>query len=71
FSDDLSVKWTQIQNKPTRSVGFAYDLPPERPNPIISVYSWVEPTLRAAEFLIQHHPPSFPRRREFIENFKK
>ncbi|KJJ13198.1 hypothetical protein HMPREF3156_02353 [Neisseria sp. HMSC06F02] len=32
---------------------------------------WLEPTLRAAEFLIQHHLPSFLRRRESIGNFKK
>ena len=36
----------------TRSVGFAHDLLPKHPNPIISVYSWIEPTLRAAWFLI-------------------
>ncbi|WP_308026631.1 hypothetical protein [Neisseria mucosa] len=52
-------------------MGFAHDLPPEHLNPIISVYPWVEPTLQAAEFLIQHYPPSFPRRRESIGNFKK
>jgi len=52
-------------------VGFAHDLTSEHLNPIISVHSWVKPTLRAAEFLIQHHPPSFPRRQESIGNFKK
>ena len=33
-------------------MGFAHDLLPKHPNPIISVYSWIEPTLRAAWFLI-------------------
>ncbi|EET44310.1 hypothetical protein NEISICOT_02033 [Neisseria sicca ATCC 29256] len=42
------VKWIQIQDKPTRSVGFTHDLLPKHPNLIISVHSWVEPTLRAA-----------------------
>ncbi|EET43731.1 hypothetical protein NEISICOT_02490 [Neisseria sicca ATCC 29256] len=47
----------------TRSVGFAHDLLPKHPNPIISVYSWIEPTLRAAWFFNQHYEPSSPRRR--------
>ncbi|WP_210398586.1 hypothetical protein, partial [Neisseria sp. HMSC077D05] len=33
-------------------MGFAHDLPPKHPNPILSVHSWVEPTLQAARFLI-------------------
>ena len=43
---------TDSRDKPTRSVGFAHDLLPKHPNLIISVYSWIEPTLRAAWFLI-------------------
>ncbi|EGQ75696.1 hypothetical protein HMPREF9418_2313 [Neisseria macacae ATCC 33926] len=39
FSDDLS------SNK--SSAGVAHDFQPRHQNPIISIHSWVKPTLRA------------------------